>query len=245
MPPAAIIKFGSTSTTLLIAERVDRPIVRHQHLLDLLSPAGRHRVLTLARQLRMTAEYHAANPLAAGGEALRRDPDIEKALAEIFPHWWHLSADMEGRLAWLAVKSRHSACDLVVDLGGGSTEFIAPSQVWSIPEGAAQPPYNAPLPSVRSFGRPVFIGGTAVALKRWIGRDRLTSADAHVMREALQHSPDEFPHIDNLRLRILPRGLDLLARIVEDMGWNEFEVSERGLTEGLWLAASLGRGSRA
>lgn len=245
MPAAAIVKFGSTSTTLLVATRIENPEIREQRLFDLFDPRGRQQVMTWATYLKQQAEIARAIPLAAGGEALRVNPELERRLMNIFPHWWHLTAETEGRLAWMAVKSQHHEADVVIDIGGGSTEIISQSHVWSLPLGAARRGTATAWPDLSSFHHPVFIGGTAVSLKMWTGRSPQSRRDISTLQEALNNQSESLPVWDAGRKKILPQGLALMLDILDHAGWRQFEVSQRGLTEGLWLAASLGRGARS
>ena len=245
MPPQAIVKFGSTSTTLLVAQRLDHPLLRRQQLINLYAADGPAQALKVAEELRQAANDAGTVPLAAGGEALRDNPELEIRLRQLYPNWWHLTAETEGRLAWIAVKARHPSCDVVVDIGGGSTEFISQRQVVSVPQGAARSARHAiRWPALSAFERPVVIGGTAVALKWWTGRPGVRLGDVEAMQQALMDHPEQFQTWDPLRRSILPVGLSLLGDVFHAAGWDSIEVSERGLTEGLWLAASLGRGIR-
>lgn len=243
MPPVAIVKVGSTSTTLLIADQLAHPHVRQQQLINLYDPEAEEILLNVARQWRGLAEARGAAPLAAGGEALRQNSGLEHALRQVFSSWWHLSGSQEGRLAWMAVKAADSGVDAVIDIGGGSTEIITQDRVWSVPFGAARGG-DADWPRLDHVHHPVFIGGTALALARIRGAWRLTGDDVAAMRESLIRHPEMFQHLDPLRRQILPTGLALMDAILQRNQWSAFGVSDRGLTEGLWLAASLGRAVR-
>lgn len=242
MAAAGIVKFGSTSTTMLVAQHLDQPLLREQRLINLFGPEGPEQALVWAGELKRRAAALGATPLAAGGEAVRANPDLERALQEVFPRWWHLTPESEGRLAWAAVKARHPSCDIVLDIGGGSTEIVALDQTWSLPVGAARSPEVVTWPELSRYERPVFIGGSAVSVSMWTGRGRCSPGDVENLRQSLLINPEQFTSWDTLRRAILPQGLALMASLVERGRWPTFEISGRGLTEGLWLAASLGRG---
>lgn len=242
MGAAAIVKFGTTSTTLLVAERLTQPLAREQRLINLMTAEGTERAVSWARALSVRTRDLKVLPLAAGGHAVRANPELESRLRQLFPRWWHLTASMEGRLAWIAVKAAVPVCDVVVDIGGGSTELVTQDHVWSIPVGAASGFDEVSWPDLAALQRPVFIGGTAVALQAWAGSPRLSRADVQTLGEQLQQEPGLFRQWDPLRRRILPMGLRILDSIMAAQGWSEGLASERGLTEGLWMAASLGRG---
>jgi hypothetical protein len=245
VPPTAIVKFGSTSTVLLVAERLDKPLLQKQAMIDLFSEDGIARVIAMAQQWGAALSAQGVVAWAAGGEATRANAELERQLRRVFPNWWHLTGTLEGRLAWLAVKSGHPAAELVIDIGGGSTEIISSRAVWTFPVGAAR--FDARVmvwPSLDQFAPPVVIGGTALTLARWAGRLTLDRSALQRMRDQLALSPEKFQDMDAMRRKILPAGLALLDSVLQHGGWTRFEVSPRGLTEGLWIAASLGRGSR-
>ncbi len=242
MPPRAIVKFGSTSAILLVAEHLQHPTVYQQELIDVFSPGGPEALIKVAQSWREDLRRRGIEALAAGGEAIRRNAGLEARLRALFPHWWHLTGEMEGRLAWIAVKAGDSLVDGVVDIGGGSTEIITADGTWSFSIGAARfTEAHVSWPPLTDIAHPAFIGGTAVSLARWAGRDRLTLREVRAMQQALLADPQQFREWSPLRRRILPQGLAILAQLLEHGGWPTFTVSTRGLTEGLWLAASLGR----
>ncbi|PSR20734.1 MAG: hypothetical protein C7B45_13685 [Sulfobacillus acidophilus] len=243
MPPTAVVKVGSTSTTLLLAERLDSPLRRAQELVDLFSEDGIARITAMAQEWSAYLGSLGVRVLAAGGEATRTNPALERQLQQFFPNWWHLTGTMEGRLAWLAVKSRHPAAELVIDIGGGSTEIISSRIAWTFPVGATR--FDAKTinwPPLDHFAPPVVIGGTAVTLAQWAACLQLDRLTVKRMHEQLTYSPEKFQNMEPMRRKILPTGLALLDSVLAHGRWNQFQVSPRGLTEGLWIAASLGRG---
>lgn len=243
VPATAIVKFGSTSTTMLVAARLDQPQFREQRLFRLFEPGGFDELYSFARDLGQTSASRGLQPLAAGGEAFRLHPHWEQKLKVWFPRWWHLSAQEEGRLAWLAVKAERPYTDVVIDIGGGSTEIVSHHTAWSISQGAARPSFSlVDAPDLREFHHPVFIGGTAVSLATWAKRHILVPQDIADLQCTLQTGRADLPQWDSVRLKILPAGLALMSALIERSAFTQFEVSQRGLTEGLWLAASLGRG---
>lgn len=242
MPPVAVIKVGSTSSTLLVAESLHRPVTRQQQLLDLYREANAPVLGALLQ--RWTAECRAlgAPCLAAGGEAVRQNPRYQGVIGESLSAWLPLSGEREGRLTMLAVQAEMPDVDVVVDIGGGSTEVVTLRTSQSFAIGAAHPAPAIVLPRV-SGSRPVFVGGTAVALRRWRGRAELDCADIIGLLDEV-HKPSALTFLDPLRRQLLPQGLGLMKVLLDANGWDRFRVSERGLTEGLWMVASLGRVSR-
>lgn len=242
MAATAVVKFGSTSTTLLVARHVDHPDIREQRLFDMEDSRGADELVAFAEYLAHLCQSQGYHPLAAGGERLRHNGPLRERLRLLFPRWWHLSGEEEGRLAWMAVKARHPAADVVIDLGGASTEIVDRASARSLALGAAVGPAAIEWPNLSHYHHPVVIGGTAVALSRWAGRAVLGHEDIARLRQELEAKPESFQDWDPVRRLVLPRGLALLHELVERGGWPRFLVSSRGLTEGLWLAASLGRG---
>ncbi len=242
MPPAAIIKIGSTSSTLLIAERLNRPLVREQRLFNLFESPGQKALLDQVGVWRALAHRHGAEPVAAGGEALRQNTPLREDLRSVLRDWWDLTGSAEGRLAFLAVAAEDVQTDGLLDIGGGSTEIVTRTGVVSLPWGAARQPSLMTWPELPVLSKPAAVGGTALALAAWCGREQVNRRDARLLAEALQDRPDQFQHLDPLRRRILPGGLAVLESLWDRAEWPWLRVSRRGLAEGLWLAASLGRG---
>lgn len=242
--PIAIMKVGSTSTTLLVAETLGHPVTRHQRLFDLSRRDDQTALLSQAARWREEALAYGSEPLAAGGEKVRQNPWLENELRQTFPDWWSLNAHMEGRIAYLGVKAEDDLCDGVIDIGGGSTEIITSTHTWSFPVGAASPGRQFSWPQLSPLLHPVFVGGTAVALARWAKSFRVTRDTLETMLSNIKRDPQAFSEIDPLRLRLLPQGLSLMLSLAEHTGCDSLTISERGLSEGLWLVASLGRGCR-
>ena len=243
MGALAVIKFGSTSATLLAAERLDKPQLRLQRLINLFSEDGPHKALVWAQEMRQTIRQMGIEPLAAGGEGLRLNSQLQSRLQSVFPLWWPLTAELEGRLAWMAVKAKHPSCDVVVDIGGGSTEIVTGDKTASYPVGTARTGRSA-WGDFSQARNPVFIGGTAVSLAKHASHQQLCLADVTNFSQALTDNTALLEGLDPLRREILPKGLALIKEIVTQNNWPQWEVSEYGLTEGLWLAASLGRVAR-
>lgn len=239
--PVGVMKIGSTSSTLLIARDLSKPLVRNQQLLDLFSPDSAPHLYAVVESWAKEARRHGARLLAAGGEAVRKNPHLHAELSRRLPHWWPLTSQEEGRLAWLAVKAQRPSAEIVIDIGGGSTEIIWNQGIWLAASGAARPDFKVRWPRLPVTGRPVFVGGTALAVTWWAERQVLTFADVERLSHALDQDDNPLPSLDPLRRRILPSGLAILSDLLAVNGWETFDVSERGLTEGLWLAASLGR----
>ncbi|NMP20830.1 hypothetical protein [Sulfobacillus harzensis] len=239
--PVAVIKIGSTSSTLLMAEDLARPMLRRQALMDLFSSPGSQALLGVLEEWVTETHRMGARLVAAGGEAVRRNRALEDAIKCRVSGWWPLSGSQEGRLAWLAVKAERPDTSVVVDVGGGSTEVIDALRSCSVPSGAARPKASIEWPRFSGGERPVFVGGTAVALARWAQRDPLSLDDVRAMQQAVRDADPRLDPLGAVRRRVLPGGLAILEAICTANGCHQFSVSERGLTEGLWLAASLGR----
>ncbi len=242
VPPAAIIKIGSTSSTLLVAERLSQPLVRDQRLFNLFEAEGQRALLGQVADWRRVARDYGSEPIGAGGEAVRQCAALADALRSLLADWWDLSGDAEGRLAWMAVSAEDAHTDGVLDIGGGSTEIVTRTGVASLPWGAAHQAPHMDWPELPTLTNPAAVGGTVSALAAWCGRDRVSRKDARALADALETNPGQFESLDPLRRRILPGGLAVLESLWDRTGWPWLRISRRGLTEGLWLAASLGRG---
>lgn len=242
MRPIAVIKIGTTSTVLLVASSLKDPLVREQTVVDLMA-ADRVKMLTevLERFDRLLRPWGNLKVLVAGGEALRIFPHLQNAVAHRPWPLWRLTAVEEGRLTYAAVKAADPHAEVVVDLGGGSLELITATKTYSFPWGAARPGPDPgtkwpPLP----LGRAVLVGGTAVLASRLLGRQEVTAED---LKGLILSPPGPQALGDPVRARIFPQGLNILNTLVSHYRWPCLTVTSVGLTEGLWLAASLGRGA--
>lgn len=246
MRPVAVIKVGTTTTTLLIAAELSHPLARDQRLLNLFEPGAGERLDAAARDFTRAIRRHGAHRLlVAGGEALRQLPEIPAALGRHGWPVWVLTGEEEGRLAWFGVAAGQPALNVLVDIGGGSTELTADGVSFSLPVGVARPlPEDIAWPALATQSLPTFVGGTADVLARLGGGQRVSHDAVRRLRRRLDHPEGQalLATLDPTRRYLLPRGLDLVDRLLTAYNWPAFEVSRRGLTEGLWLALSLGRG---
>ncbi|MCL8208064.1 MAG: hypothetical protein K6V97_08355 [Actinomycetia bacterium] len=182
--------------------------------------------------------------VVATGEVARARPELGSVLDEWREAVWLLSGEEEARVAWWGEQARHAEPVTVIDVGGGSTEVVAPDRSVSLPVGAARPPAG-PLPPLWSAtGRVVALGGTAAALARYAGQPRLSRA-ALARFAAAPPDVGSLVHalgVSELRATLLPDGAACLGAVLDGLGVETVEVSPRDLRHGLWLAAALGRG---
>ncbi|MBX5466739.1 MAG: hypothetical protein K6U14_04480 [Firmicutes bacterium] len=239
------VKVGSTTVSILAAESLDRPEWRRAEVLRLWSrpvPEGSAALTqTLAAWAERLRPKTVTRVLVGGGAWLRHHPDAlaghpwAKAL-------WVLDPQEEASLTWAAVQARYREPVAVLDIGGGSTELGCAEAVWSWPVGVEQES-PAPVDWPPLGGRQlVVVGGLASALAPvWHA-----SADPPQTRWAALLARDAATWlaqgVDPTRVPLLPRGLTLLGSALERWGWPTLGFSTRGLLEGLWLAAALGRG---
>lgn len=246
-----VVKIGSTTVSALAAERLSDPAFRRAHGLSLIrmSPAFAQRALheTLSEFQQAFRQLGVQRSLIAGGEVLRRKPELSPSPA------WILSAEEEGRLAWAGVQAQHHHPICLVDIGGGSTELVSTRRAVSIPVGVESPPASLSndWPDLHAeFGGQcaILVGGTAYAIATLVGieSESLTTPDRllNQLKGYAQWSPERLmaQGISELRARLLPRGMELVSALLSVYPFQTVGWSPRGLLEGLWLAASLGRG---
>ncbi|MDA8193170.1 MAG: hypothetical protein M0Z53_04105 [Thermaerobacter sp.] len=243
MRTVAVIKIGTTTSVMLAGADLTTACLRRQRLANLL---GSDRSETLARVLadfsRELAGIPGRRPLVAGGEAFRLHPELAAVAARQGFPVWTLTPEQEGGLCYAAVKAVKPDTRLVVDLGGGSTELATADAVWSLPLGAARSasPEHAAI-AAAGAQRPVWVGGTAVLTARLLGT---RSVSLQALRHLAQSLPAALPpDLDPLRRELYPHGLGLMIALAARYEWQNLAICERGLSEGLWLAACLGRGT--
>jgi exopolyphosphatase/pppGpp-phosphohydrolase len=243
--PTAVIKLGSTTSVVLVAARLAEPQWREYRTLNLLTPSGASQLPELLKRWdKQLTQMGALTPLVAGGEAFRRHPELVPIVTNHFSRWWNLTGVQEGRLAWIGVKAADPAADVVVDIGGGSTEMVTATQTYSMPIGAARPNAQVVWPALPR-GRPVLVGGTAVVLSRVFGAD---TVDSDSIRDLGRHAASPAWRALVAREAGSPQradlfwgGLQCLLQLLAVQAWTAVTISPRGLLEGLWLIASLGR----
>ena len=157
--PFAAVDLGSNSFHLIIARFVDgalQPLVKDKQPVRLVDGMGEDRLLTpeameratevLASVARTLAEIEPDAVRVVGTYALRRArnrPEFRRRIHRYFPQPFEvLSGDEEARLIYQGVAhtTPHEGRRLVVDIGGGSTEFIIgehfdPLELSSLPMG--------------------------------------------------------------------------------------------------------------
>jgi exopolyphosphatase/pppGpp-phosphohydrolase len=250
IPPAttAVIKIGSTSVGLLIADRIAKPLRDESWDLGLLQAADPAAELSrlwpvLEHRLR---QHHARRVLVATGEVGRVHAGWSRALGAMADALWVLSGEDEARATWWGVKALFSEPVTVLDVGGGSTEVATAGLAKSWPFGAAAPPPDAPWefpPEVR--GRQVVaVGGTARALAAWCGHPAMTREDLAAL---LAHPPAPEAVVATLglsplRARLMVGGARTMLAALVGLEASSALISSRDLRHGLWLAAALGRG---
>ena len=137
----AAIDCGTNSTRILVAAADGRPLVRHNTITRLgqgvdqsrrLAPEAIGRVVSTLRSYRgLLDEHHVSNvrmtATSAARDATNRDEFFDAAEAALGWRPELLSGDEEGRLSFAGATADLDASDgpfLVVDIGGGSTEFV-------------------------------------------------------------------------------------------------------------------------
>lgn len=242
MRTVAVIKIGTTTSVMLAGADLTTACLRRQRLANLLGPDRSETLATvLADFSRELVGITGRRPLVAGGEAFRLHRDLAATAARQGFPVWTLTPEQEGRLCYAAVKAVKPDTRLVVDLGGGSTELAMADAVWSLPLGAArsETPEHAAIAPARAQ-RPVWVGGTAVLTAQLLGT---RSVSLESLRHLAQALPALAPDLDPLRRELYPHGLGLMIALAARYQWQNLAICERGLSEGLWLAACLGRGT--
>lgn len=242
MRAVAVIKLGSTSSRLVVASRLTRPLADEYQMLSLMAADAEETLNLLLADWHQRLARWQVSPLVAGGEALRRRPHLIRVIQRYFSRVWWLDGPTEGRLAWMGVVSANPSAGVVIDVGGGSTEVVTSRASWSFPVGAATLPQSVVWPEIR-VAHPVFVGGTARVLGEWCGGSRFTREDVHRLSDVAE-GVEKVPglSLDPGRLPLLTQGLAVIDEMMAHSGWSAATGASQGLTEGLWLAASLGRG---
>ena len=157
--PVAAIDSGTNSTRLLIADAAGRTLDRRMTITRLgqdvdrtgrLAPEAIERVLASLREYRSAMDAHGVERVrmaatSAARDAANRDEFFDAAEAILGTRPELLSGEEEGRLSFAGATSDLDAGDgpfLVVDIGGGSTEFVVgrtePTGVMSIDVGCVR-----------------------------------------------------------------------------------------------------------
>lgn len=248
--PVTVVKIGSTTLSLLSAMRLSAPIKREQAVLHLIrrtpedaAAAVRRQVEAWSRDLGALGRF-----LAGGGQVLRERPELLQQMP-----WpvWAPSGHEEARLAWLAVAAAtREESPLVVDIGGGSTELVSSRVSYSLPIGVGRAGQFT-WPEAGLSGRVTLVGGLGHVLGilsgHGPGEPISARAVARLGGEIRKQSTAELVGrgVGADRAPLVPRGLEILSSLLATYGWDSLAWADRGLLEGLWLAASLGRGRQA
>ncbi|HEX7166857.1 MAG TPA: Ppx/GppA phosphatase family protein [Acidimicrobiales bacterium] len=139
--PVAAIDCGTNSTRLLVADASGRPLERLMRITRLgagvdasgrLDPAAIDRVVNVLREYRAVLDRHGVERVrmtatSAARDAANRDEFFDAAEAAIGARPGMLSGREEGELSFRGATAGLDPGDgpfLVVDIGGGSTEFV-------------------------------------------------------------------------------------------------------------------------
>lgn len=139
-PPLAAIDCGTNSTRLLVADAEGRTVERLMEITRLgqgvdatgaLDPAAVERTLETLRRYREVMDRHGVGHVritatSAARDAANRDAFFDAAESVVGARPELLGGDEEGRLSFAGATAELDLADgpfLVVDIGGGSTEF--------------------------------------------------------------------------------------------------------------------------
>ncbi len=242
MSAVAILKIGSTTTALLVANELSAPLLYQQRVVNLFDSDAPKRLNDVLADFTRFADNHGCSRrLAAGGEAVRQCPPLHAVIKRWgWPHW-AVDGELEGHLTWFAVKASEGLMDWVIDIGGGSTEFASADQIVSLPVGAATQQTVYDWPEGIYATAPYVVGGTAHALSILIGNRQLLQTDIGQLKEAVQANPTLLDFMDPVRRRIFPQGLQVLYDIMQYYHWPLVTYTPYGYIHGIWLACTLGR----
>jgi hypothetical protein len=138
MKTVAVMKIGSTSTTLLVAADLGHVLVRQQSIVNLYAAQGPALLNAVLEDYTARADAAGCSiRLAAGGEGLRHHQELAGRIKDYHWPYWSVSGQLEGQLTWFAVKASHPDMEWLWDIGGGSTEVCSSQESYSIPVGAA------------------------------------------------------------------------------------------------------------
>jgi hypothetical protein len=237
----AVLKVGSTSVSVLAAERLGQPLWEAQAILSLLGASdAEDRLEAWLEAWRWPPTARPSWGLAALGAVGRERPSLAHPLKRRGWEVWVLSGEEEARASWWGEQAFWPHPVTVIDVGGGSTEFAGPHAVASFPVGAARPPAGGEAVSLPEFGGREFValGGSARALARVLGTPLSRSALAAFRRRP----PDRPPDIEPARWSLLDGGAAAWLWVLQALDLDAVPVSPRDLRWGLFLAARLGRG---
>ncbi len=242
MSAVAVLKIGSTTTSLLIAKNLSSPLAVEQHVINLFDPDAELQLdKTVGYFTQMVERLSCHKRLAAGGQALRQFPNLRNSLDSRGWPLWIPDGPWEGRLSWFAVKAQEPDMDWLIDIGGGSTELASASRTVSLPIGAAAPNMNIDWPQDIHAEAPYAVGGTAHAIRILTGDPIITLDTVKRIQHEITEHPKWLDSMDLVRRQVFPQGLAVVRAVMEHYQWQELRYSSQGFLQGIWLTASLGR----
>lgn len=277
------VDIGTNSCRLLIADRTYgeqlRTIVRAMEItrigdninsVPILQEEAIVRTLDCLRRFGQqlqgnSVQRYRAIATSAVRDAKNRDEFISRALLEAGMAIEIVSGEEEARLSYAGVKEglHLNQEPLVVDLGGGSTEFICPKWdlLLSIPAGAVRATEaNMSAAQISAFLKRngimaipatlpvVFVGGTATSLvtikkgladydPNLIHGEILTRGEVDDLYNLLEGMPPKLrrrlPGLQPERADIINKGVLTILVIMELLGKEEIIISESDLLEGI------------
>ncbi|POB11546.1 hypothetical protein CO251_04100 [Sulfobacillus sp. hq2] len=237
MQRVAAMKIGSTSTSLLIATDLSHVLMRQQRLVNMFADDREDALAEVITSFTDSARQTQCQVMiAAGGEAMRRHPDLAVLVRKAGWDYHEVSGWQEARLTWMAVKDAVPQMEWIVDIGGGSTEFASSSEAFSVPVGAVRQE-SVTWPAVGRIQHPVLIGGTAQVLSQMVRTNVIYVSQVEALLAELAAYPERLSTLDALRRQIFPQGLQLVRQLFSVYGWDYVTFHPRGFLEGLWLAA--------
>ncbi len=242
MSAVAVLKIGSTTTSLLVAKSLSTPLAFEQYVINLFEPGAEERLGNIIAYFTQIVDtLGCKRRIAAGGQALREFPNLRNPFDRW--HWalWLPDGSMEGRLSWFALKAQEPEMDWLLDIGGGSTELASAKRTISLPIGAATPNTAVDWPEDIHAEAPYVIGGTAHAVSILAGRPIIQLATVKRLAREMKDNPKRLEFMDSMRRKVFPQGLAVIGEVMEHYRWSEVRYSPHGFLEGIWLAASLGR----
>ncbi len=244
------LKIGSTTLSYLVAAELDRPLLKTRRVVKLMSlePGAGRELL----QETVADWLSRPNPpdrlLIGGGQVLRERPELAAGLPVPV---WILSGGEEGWLTRLGIAAyRNINNALVVDIGGGSTELVAPTASFSLPVGVHRPTASdIEWPSVNPVQSAVVVGGMGHILGLLLGLRPFVSASSGEISDLAQMvatwtlAKFVARGVPSNRAELVTPGLRLLTLTMQRYQLSTCSWAPSGLLEGLWLTASLGRGA--
>jgi hypothetical protein len=246
----AAVKIGSTTVSYLVAETLHRPLLRRSHVLNLLVRSDGPQVLvTLVKQWLNEEEACPDRLLMAGGQALREQPAFSRALGHM---GWILDGQQEGQLTRMGVlASTGHAPGMLIDIGGGSTEIVDDTGSHSLPIGVHRVHVvDARWPVVGPATSATVVGGAGHAVVHLLQRRAMESVsrgELHALQQTLSQGGAAWIRahgIPHNRVALVEPGVEILLAVMTHYQLSSFVWTPYGLLEGIWLAASLGRGRR-